>query len=362
MLLQPDLQLRRRRNTATAIGFAVLCAVSACNKHASTPDAAQQSSPGQPANAAPVNPAVSSQVAAMGADQLKQAAGTALREQRLYAPAGNNAMEYYVALRDKEPNNAAVASALSDLMPYALIATEQSIARNDFGEAQRLYALMQKTDPHAPALPRLQKSIADGQAVLAQQTAESATKAQEDAKQQQQLEQQRLADQQKAQQQAAAQLAAAQLAAQQAQVSPPSEAANTGVSTATPVTESPVPATTAAADTSAAAKPSAPATPPPTAAPVAKPTPPPVASSEIRPISTPSPHYPPDALRAGQGGEVQVEFTINPDGSVGNVRVVRGSPPHVFDRAATAAVKTWRFQPIGSAVTTRRTIGFTPAQ
>ena len=57
---------------------------------------------------------------------------------------------------------------------------------------------------------------------------------------------------------------------------------------------------------------------------------------------------------------MQVEFTINPDGSVGGVRVVRSTPPRVFDRAALIAVKRWRFQPVASAVTTRRTIGFSP--
>ena len=61
--------------------------------------------------------AVSAQVAAMSPEQLREAASTALREQRLYAPAGNNAMEYYLALRDKSPNDPAVASALTDLMP-----------------------------------------------------------------------------------------------------------------------------------------------------------------------------------------------------------------------------------------------------
>jgi hypothetical protein len=35
----------------------------------------------------------------------------------MYAPAGNNAMEYYLALRDKQPNDAAIASALTDLLP-----------------------------------------------------------------------------------------------------------------------------------------------------------------------------------------------------------------------------------------------------
>ena len=32
----------------------------------------------------------------------------------------------------------------------------------------------------------------------------------------------------------------------------------------------------------------------------------------------------------------------------------------VFDRAALDAVKRWKFQPVGSPVTSRRSIGFSP--
>lgn len=86
----------------------------------------------------------------------------------------------------------------------------------------------------------------------------------------------------------------------------------------------------------------------------------PAAPSALRAISTPSPQYPPEALRDGRQGEVVVEFTVNPDGSVSNPRVVRSDPPRVFDRAALSAVRRWRFQPVASATTTRRTIGFSP--
>ena len=67
-----------------------------------------------------------------------------------------------------------------------------------------------------------------------------------------------------------------------------------------------------------------------------------------------------DALRASLQGEVQVEFTVAPDGSVTDARVVRADPPRVFDRAAVAAVRRWRFEPISEPVTTRRTIAFNP--
>jgi len=200
---------------------------------------------------------------------------------------------------------------------------------------------MEKADPKAPALPRLKQSIADGQAALAKRTADAATKTEEDAKRQADLQKQRLADQQKAQEAAAKQLAAQQASDQQA-------------------------AAQRAADERAAAQRAAAqraATPPPAAQAPSTPAPQPAAataSTELRAISTPSPKYPPEAFRAGTQGEVQVEFTVATDGSVSNARVVRATPPRVFDREALSAVKRWRFQPIAAPVTTRRTIGFNP--
>ena len=326
-----------------ATGLVVVCAFAACGKKDET-GTAQPATTGPAATqaAAPAAAAVSAQVAAMGVDQLRAAASSAVREQRLYAPPGNNAMEYYLALRDKAPNDAAIASALTDLLPYALIATEQSISRDDFTEAQRLYALMEKADPKAPALPRLKQSIADGQVALAKRTADAATKTEEDAKRQADLQKQRLADQQKAQEAAAKQLAAQQAADQQAAAQ---RAADERAAAQRAAAQRP-----ATPPQAAAQAPSTPAQQPAAAA----------ASTELRAISTPSPRYPPEAFRAGTQGEVQVEFTVGTDGAVSNARVVRSTPPRVFDREALSAVKRWRFQPIAAPVTTRRTIGFNP--
>jgi len=326
-----------------ATGLVVICAFAACGKKDET-GTAQPATTGPAATqaAAPPVAAVSAQVAAMSVDQLRAAASSAVREQRLYAPPGNNAMEYYLALRDKAPNDAAIASALTDLLPYALIATEQSISRDDFAEARRLYGLMEKADPKAPALPRLKQSIADGQASLAKRTADAATKTEEDAKRQADLQKQRLADQQKAQETAAKQLAAQQAADQQAAAQ---RAADERAAAQRAAAQRPAPPTQAATQPA-----STPAQQPAAAA----------ASTELRAISTPAPRYPPDAYRDGTQGEVQVEFTVGTDGSVSGARVVRSTPPRVFDREALSAVKRWRFQPIAAPVTTRRTIGFNP--
>jgi protein TonB len=311
----------------------VSCAFAGCKKDqgAAAPDAAAGAAATQQA----VQPAVADKVNAMNADQLRDAAGQALRQQRLYAPGGDNAMEYYLALRDKQPNDPAVSSALTDLMPYALIATEQSIARDDFSEAQRLYALMEKTDAKAPALPRLKQSIADGQAAAAKKAQDQQLAAADEVKRQAELEKQRIADQQKAQKEAAE-----KFAQQQAEAPPP---APTPAPVQRPAQQAPAP--TPAQQQAAA--------PPP--APVQR------VSNELRPISTPAPQYPRQAARLRRAGSVEVEFTVGTDGTVTSSRVVNASPPRIFDREALQAIDRWRFQPISSPVTSRRTFNFEPS-
>ena len=312
--------------------FLLIVAVAACSKkeEPAAPAAGATATP-----AAPPPPAVSAEVQAMDADALRDAATKALRENRIYAPGGDNAMEYYLALRDKLPNDPGVSSALTDLMPYTLIAAEQSIAREEFTEAQRLSAIIEKADPKAPALPRLQQSIATAQQAVAQRTVtdEAKTKADEEARLR---EQQRLAQQ--AEQQRANEAAAAQQLAQQQEAARAEAARQEAERQAAAQREA---AERQAAATRAAVPAAAPA-------------------QSLRAVSTPAPRYPPEALRSGTSGEVLVELTVGIDGSVTNARVVRATPARVFDREALNAVRRWRFEPLDAPVTTRRTIGFSP--
>ena len=137
-----------------------------------------------PAPTSPPATVVAANVQAMGVDQLREGAAKALRENRMYAPAGDNAMEYYLALRDKLPDDAGVSSALTDLMPYTVIAAEQAVAREQFDEAQRLAALIDKADASAPALPRIRQSIVASEQAVAKRSEETAarTKAEAEAR------------------------------------------------------------------------------------------------------------------------------------------------------------------------------------
>jgi hypothetical protein len=134
-----------RRLAPLALAVAVTCALGACKKDAAPADAAAGAAPtAQQAPAPTPQSVVAAAVAAMSPDQLRAEASKAYAENRLYAPAGSNAMEYYLALRDKQPGDAGASSALTDLLPMTLIATEQGIAREDFAEAKRLTALIEK--------------------------------------------------------------------------------------------------------------------------------------------------------------------------------------------------------------------------
>ncbi|MCF7855261.1 MAG: energy transducer TonB [Candidatus Pacebacteria bacterium] len=63
------------------------------------------------------------------------------------------------------------------------------------------------------------------------------------------------------------------------------------------------------------------------------------------PVLQRQPHYPFSARHRGIEGHVDVRFVVGVDGRVRDVRVVEGAPPEVFNEAALAAVRDWRFKP-----------------
>ena len=330
-----------------ALTAAVVFAIPACKKQEAAPAAGPQAATTPAASTAAAAPVVSAAVSQMTPDQLRDAARKAYDDNRLYAPTGNNAMEYYLALRDKQPGDASASSALSDLLPMAVIATEQGIAREDFDEAKRLLALIGKADPNHPALERLKASIGKGEALAAQRAQQQQLTAEQEAKLKADQAKQREDDQKKLQEQQR------QLAAQQAQQAQQQAAAEQQRQAAEEEARRRAAAQAAATAAAPAAAPSAPA---------AAPAPRPTASNSLQAVSQGSPKFPPAAQRAGAKGSVQVEFTVGSDGSVTSARVVSSDVPRQFardfEREALAAVKRWKFQPVSQATTTRRTISF----
>ncbi|MEO5595738.1 MAG: TonB family protein [Lysobacteraceae bacterium] len=318
----------RRRALALAIVAGV--GLSACSK---------KDEPATPAATPGATPVVTAPAAAITSDaDLRTKAKAAENSQHLFAPAGDNAIEYYLALRERQPKDTLVNNALQDLFPYAMNATERNLkdasTTKDIeqqkayrAEAARIFALLERVDKNAPSLPRLRDSIQKVAAIDLKQQQDDAKKAQD------------LLTKQADAVKAAAAAAAAQQ--QQANLPPPP-----------PPVERPPPQPTQAV-----------VTPPPEPKPAPPPEPAPKPKrtvDSLNVISGPQPAYPREAALSGIAGQVTVSFTVNADGSVSGVNVVSATPRRVFDRAAIDAMKRWKFEAPGAALSGQRTFSFVP--
>ncbi|EQD28366.1 TonB family protein [mine drainage metagenome] len=145
---------RANARFGAAAMVALLCAaLAACSgSNQSAPQAAK--APVAPAKAAStsakpatVAPNAADRLAAMSVDQLMDHAQKALKEDRLVAPAGDNAFEYYLAVLHKSPNNRAAQDALRETFPYGAQTVDQTINQGNYAEAQREIDLLAKADP-----------------------------------------------------------------------------------------------------------------------------------------------------------------------------------------------------------------------
>ncbi len=256
------------------------------------------------------SPSAETRLQSMNVSELLSGAQKALKNDRLVAPAGDNAIEYYLNVLEKQPGNRVAQDALRETFPFAAQVTDQAITQKNFPEAQREISLLAKADPTDYTLTILRSKL-DAQRKL-------------------------VAQQQNTQRQAAQQKLAAQQAPKKAQPSP----------------HSPPPRVAEAAVAAKVVKPEV-------VTKVAK------AATRLRQqlaaqqqlaarraaqnhaaVMTRiiSPKFPLRAARQDLQGWVNIQFTVEANGSVDNVHVIRADPPRVFDRAAIIAVRQWRFK------------------
>lgn len=274
--------------------------------HPSTPVAVQKQA------APPVN------VEAMSLNDLLANARKAMNEQRVIAPAGNNAFEFYLDVLQKQPGNQTAADALRETFPYAASNVEQVINERDFGEAQREIDLLAKVDPTNYTLTILRSKLDAQRKTL-------------DEEQQKQLDAQHQADL-AAQQKAAAEKAAADKAAAD-KAAADKAAQEQALAAAKAKQEEAGRAAAAKASATQVASNAGPSS---------------SGGGETRdaiPVSSIRPRYPANALRNNIEGWVDVTYTVNADGTVGNVQVVGAEPRHVFDNAALEAIRRAKFSP-----------------
>jgi protein TonB len=63
------------------------------------------------------------------------------------------------------------------------------------------------------------------------------------------------------------------------------------------------------------------------------------------PLESPAPSYPPEAFRNGESGTVLLRVHVDPQGLPYQVDLVQSSRSRALDRAASQAVRRWRFRP-----------------
>ena len=70
-----------------------------------------------------------------------------------------------------------------------------------------------------------------------------------------------------------------------------------------------------------------------------------VGDTDAVPLLRVDPRYPPVQAQEGIEGWVRMRFSIGKSGQTKNVVVIDSKPPVVFDEAALAAVRKWKYQP-----------------
>ncbi|MDX9763627.1 MAG: hypothetical protein RBT79_01485, partial [Chiayiivirga sp.] len=113
----------------------------------------------------------------LSVDELLERADQAVKESQLFVPAGESAFEMYLRVLEQEPMQVRAKNALMDLFPYAVLYVEQRTSAGDLAESERVLGMMEEADENAPAVPRLQRGVAqlrDRVAAEAQRAADRA--------------------------------------------------------------------------------------------------------------------------------------------------------------------------------------------
>ena len=254
-----------------------------------------------PASAITSSPiAASSGVDVVGVGQLLVRAGDAIKQQRYLAPPGNNAFELYLRVLRLQPGNRVATDAMRETFSLAADSAEQTINSARSADAERQIDLLATADPANYIVTILRSKLSAQRKMLDQQQAEVAAT-------QQQESEARASD---------------ELANEVAQQRAMQLAAQPKVALASPKVVLHVPE-------------------PPTF----KPKPNVTLSTEAVLLQAALPTYPASALSEKRSGWVVVSFVIGVDGRTNEVQVVNSKPRRIFDRAATDAVRRYRFKP-----------------
>lgn len=282
-----------------------LLLTTACGKK----DEAQSPTPPS-SNAAPVSAQAAAPAETLDTQislpQLLASAAVAFKENRLVSPAGNNAIEFYLSVKARDPDNVQSTQGLVDLFPLGVSRAEQEIVARNVEEAIRIIGLLDAASPESYTVSKLKARLAAAQTQIRRD--EERLLQQEQAAQQQALAREQSAT-------AAARIPVPpQTAVAERNNNPPDNSSRSVASTASPPIES-------------------------------EPAKPAGETRDAVLVRQVAPAYPTMAVRRRQEGWVEVRFSVGADGKVRDAQVVRSDPPRIFDREAMRAVGQWIFQP-----------------
>jgi protein TonB len=236
---------------------------------------------------------------------------------KLVAPAGENALEHYLAALKSKPDDFGAQEAILELVPVAMTALETAMAANAAEEVERLIPLLELADPSASRVIALKKRW---QETIAQQASVEA-----------------------------ARLAAAQTPELPLQDEPVAPEVGTEQLTSAPVAKSagapavvvaatlaPAPAVAPEKQSTVSVRQSAPAT---------KPAPEQSRVIEARALSTARAVFPAQARRQKIEGWVDLQVAVDAEGRVTEAVVLSAQPSRIFDVEARRAVMRWRYSP-----------------
>ncbi len=302
-------------------------------------------------------------------DEVLALASQRLDENNLTTPANDNARYYFELALNIDAGSTAAKQGLISVASKLVLGAREAIDDGNFAVAESLLGDARALDPRSADLAASTAALATArerqaaaeQAAAERAAAEREAEAERQAAEQAAAEREAEAERQAAEREAEARRQAAEQAAaeREAEARANAGAADTGEQPADDPPssgDSESSAGGAAAQTAMAAATRAGA-----GADTANASRPNevVAISALKRINYVAPRYPRSAQRRNVTGYVDLVFTVNADGTVGEVEVTESKPGTTFDSAAVEAVEKWRFEPVienGRAVEKRAAV------
>ena len=250
-----------------------------------------------------------------------------LDEGKLTAPSNDNARYYYELALSNDAGNTAALQGLSAVASKLVLQARTEIDAGRFDAAEVLLADARRLDPNSSEIANSSAALNSARDGAVQQQTEAPAPARTFAVEA---------------------TAADAMTDEKVEIAPTAVAANTAAEEQASTQR--VSAQGETADLAADTAPAPTATTPPIV---------PIAASALNRTRYVAPKYPRAAQRRGLTGWVEVEFTVDVDGSVKSVSVIASDPGVTFVSAAVNAVEKWEFEPVienNNAVQKRATV------